>query len=142
MLLRVILTSAALCIQVIGTQSFANEDGIAAEKAEKKRPNIVIIVADDLGYSDIGILGSEIKTPNIDRLAKEGTLFTRFYTAPTCSPTRAMLLTGVDNHLAGLGNMAETLDPAQMGQPGYEGVLNRDVANMAEILMPLVIKPI
>lgn len=96
-------------------------------------PNVIIIVADDMGYSDIGVLGSEIKTPNIDRLAKKGTLFTRFYTAPTCSPTRAMLLSGVDNHLAGLGNMAETIDPAQVGQPGYEGFLNRDVANMAEI---------
>ena len=100
---------------------------------EKQAPNIVIIVADDLGYSDIGVLGSEIKTPNIDRLAERGTLFSRFYTAPTCSPTRAMLLTGVDNHLAGLGNMAETLDPEQIGKPGYEGYLNQSVASMAEI---------
>lgn len=99
----------------------------------RTRPNVVVIVADDMGYADIGALGSEIATPNIDRLAERGTLYTRFYTAPTCSPTRAMLLTGTDNHLAGLGNMAETLDPEQVGQPGYEGYLNRDVATMAEI---------
>lgn len=99
----------------------------------KSRPNILIIVADDMGYSDIGVLGSEINTPNIDNLAEKGTLFTRFYTAPTCSPTRSMLLTGVDNHLAGLGNMAETIDPAQKGKSGYEGFLNNDVASIAEI---------
>ena len=109
----------------------SQNETLAVEK--RQAPNIVVIVADDLGYSDIGVLGSEIKTPNIDRLAERGTLFSRFYTAPTCSPTRAMLLTGVDNHLAGLGNMAETLDPQQIGKPGYEGYLNQSVASMAEI---------
>ena len=98
-----------------------------------KAPNVLIIVADDMGFSDIGVLGSEIATPNIDRLAESGTLFTRFYTSPTCSPTRAMLLTGVDNHLVGLGNMEETLDPAHAGQQGYEGHLNDDAVTMAEI---------
>ena len=83
-------------------------------------PNIVLIVADDLGYSDLGCFGSEIATPNIDALAREGQLFTNFYTASTCSPSRAMLLTGTDNHISGLGDMAERVPsvPEEIGQPG------------------------
>ena len=70
-----------------------------------KKPNILLIVVDDLGYTDIGAFGSEIKTPNLDALAKAGMTLTNYYVAPTCSPTRAMLLSGVDNHLAGMGTM-------------------------------------
>ena len=69
------------------------------------RPNILLIVVDDLGFNDLGLFGSEINTPNIDTLAHEGIFFTNFHVAPTCSPTRAMLLSGTDNHIAGLGNM-------------------------------------
>lgn len=100
------------------------------------RPNIVLIVADDLGYSDLGCFGSEINTPNIDALARAGRIFTNFYTAATCSPTRAMLLTGVDHHLAGLGDMAERIPsiPVKMGQPGYEGYLNRSVISIAQLI--------
>ncbi|MDH3709243.1 MAG: arylsulfatase [Cyclobacteriaceae bacterium] len=100
------------------------------------RPNIVLIIADDLGYSDLGCFGSEIATPNIDALASQGQIFTNFYTAATCSPTRAMLLSGTDNHLAGLGNMAERV-PAivqQVGQPGYEGYLNDRVVSIAKLI--------
>src|ERR1043165_6131000 len=69
------------------------------EKPEDpKKPNIVLIVADDLGYSDLGCFGSEISTPNIDSLATQGQMFTNFYTAATCSPSRSMLLSGNDNH--------------------------------------------
>ena len=71
--------------------------------ASSQPPNILLVVADDLGYGDLGYLGSEIKTPNIDRLAAQGVQFKDFHTAFTCSPTRAMLLTGVDSHLAGFG---------------------------------------
>lgn len=67
------------------------------------RPNILLLVADDLGYADTGPFGSDIRTPNIDRLAAEGILFTNFHTAPMCAPTRAMLLTGNNNHVAGMG---------------------------------------
>ena len=74
---------------------------------EAKRPNILLIVADDLGWSDLGSFGGEIHTPNLDNLAFSGLRLTNFYVAPTCSPTRSMLLSGTDNHLAGLGNMEE-----------------------------------
>lgn len=98
------------------------------------RPNILLIVADDLGYSDLSVYGGEIDTPNLDDLARGGARFTQFYAAAMCSPTRAMLLTGVDHHRAGLGNLAERLADNQRGQPGYEGHLNQRVATIAEIL--------
>ena len=98
------------------------------------RPNILLIVADDLGFSDIGAFGGEIKTPHLDRLALAGLRFTNFHTASTCSPTRAMLLSGTDHHLAGLGTMAEALTPELQGKPGYEGVLNERVAALPELL--------
>ena len=98
------------------------------------RPNILLIVADDMGYSDISSFGGEIKTPNLDALAQRGLRMTDFYVAPTCSPTRSMLLTGADNHVAGLGNMAEFLGPQQKGRPGYEGYLNSRVVTIASVL--------
>jgi len=99
-------------------------------------PNIVLIVADDLGFSDLGCFGSEIATPNIDALARQGQIFSNFYTAATCSPTRAMLLSGTDNHIAGLGDMAERVQsmPELLGQPGYEGYLNDRVVSIAQLL--------
>ena len=105
-----------------------------AADSPKGRPNILLIVADDLGYSDLGCFGGEIKTPHLDTLAKHGVLATNFHASATCSPTRAMLLTGTDNHIAGLGNMAEWLGPDQRGQPGYEGFLNGRVVTNATVL--------
>ncbi len=104
--------------------------------SSQKPPNIVLIVADDLGFSDLGCFGSEIATPNIDALATQGQILTNFYTAATCSPTRAMLLSGTDNHIAGLGNMAERVPQIrkQIGQPGYEGYLNDRVVSVAQLL--------
>lgn len=104
------------------------------QTSDDKRANILIIVADDLGYTDLGVYGSEIETPNIDALARAGVLFRDFYAASTCSPTRAMLLTGVDNHLAGMGSMYKEQAPNQEGRPGYEGHLNFRVATIAELL--------
>jgi arylsulfatase len=98
------------------------------------RPNILLIVADDLGYTDIGAFGSEIETPNLDALAEAGVRLTQFYVAPTCSPTRSMLMSGTDNHLAGLGNMFEELRANQKGHPGYEGHLSFQVAALPELL--------
>ncbi len=105
---------------------------VSAEPA--RQPNFLVIVADDLGYSDIRAFGGEIDTPNLDRLANGGLRLTGFHTAPTCSPTRSMLLTGTDNHIAGLGTMAEQIAPNQLGKPGHEGYLRPDVATLAERL--------
>lgn len=107
---------------------------VGAFASDKQRPNILLIVLDDAGFTDLGSFGGEIETPNLDKLAYGGMRLTNFYTAPTCSPTRAMLLTGVDNHLVGLGNMHEELSPNQKGKPGYEGHLNTRAANLAEVL--------
>lgn len=103
-------------------------------RVQPDRPNFLIIVADDLGFSDIGAFGGEIATPNLDALAARGMKFTGLHSSPTCSPTRAMLLTGLDNHEAGLGTMAEVLAPNQVGKPGYEGFLRPDTATLAEML--------
>ncbi|WP_353169373.1 arylsulfatase [Acinetobacter sp.] len=102
--------------------------------AENKKPNVLVIVADDLGYSDTEPFGGEIHTPNIKRLAKDGTVLTNFHAGPTCSVTRSMLLTGNDSHQAGLGTMAEYLQPEQKGKVGYEGKLNQQVMTLPEIL--------
>jgi len=91
--------------------------------ASARRPNIMLIVADDLGYSDLGAFGGEIATPNLDALAKSGMRLTSFYAAPFCSPSRAMLMSGADNHRVGFGSMAELLTPQQRSQPGYEGYM-------------------
>ena len=101
---------------------------------EKKPPNILLIVADDMAFTDIGVYGSEIETPNIDSIAKEGVKFTQYYVSVSCSPTRSMLLSGIDNHQAGLGNMGELLTESQKGAPGYEGHLNNSVVTIAEVL--------
>ena len=105
-----------------------------AHAEEQKRPNFLVIVADDLGFSDIGAFGGEISTPNLDALANKGVKLTGFHTAPTCSPTRSMLFSGTDNHKAGLGSMAEVLAPNQKGKPGHEGYLRPDIATLAERL--------
>ncbi len=111
--------------------------GACAEQPAEEpavRPNILLIVVDDLGYTDLGAYGGEIETPHLDALAREGMLFTDFYAASTCSPTRAMLLTGTDNHLTGLGTMTGDHVGDQKGAPGYETYLNFRVASVAELL--------
>ena len=101
---------------------------------EQMKPNILLIVVDDMGYSDIGPFGGEVRTPALDTLAKSGMRFTDFHTSVACSPTRSMLLSGTDNHLAGMGNQAEALFPNQIGEPGYEGHLNDRVVSFATLL--------
>ncbi len=113
-------------------QSYAAEQLQSSQN--NKRPNFLLIVADDLGYSDLGSYGGEIKTPVLDELAQQGMRYTNFYVSPTCSVSRSMLLSGTDNHVAGLGSMGELAAPNQVGKPGYEGVLNKRVATVAELL--------
>ena len=104
-----------------------------------KRPNFLIIVADDLGFTDCGCYGSEIQTPNIDSLAVDsagGLRFSSFHVAAACSPTRAMLMTGTDHHITGLGQLSEFVrnSPAHQGKPGHEGYLNDRVVALPELL--------
>ena len=102
---------------------------------EAPRPNILLIVADDLGYADLGVFGSDIRTPNIDRLAGEGIRFTRFHTAPWCAPSRAMLSTGNNNHVAGMARQLILPTPAHdLPIPGYEAHLSDRVAPVARVL--------
>jgi arylsulfatase A-like enzyme len=115
---------AVLSVSAVATTSHAQDD----------RPNFLILIADDMGFSDVGAFGSEIDTPNIDQLAEEGMLFTNYHVGASCSPTRTMLISGVDNHLAGLGNMLEIQADNQFGKPGYEGHLNDRVVAMPRLL--------
>ncbi len=121
-----------VAVAVVCALSLASAAVLAAPPA--KRPNIVVILGDDLGYADTGAFGSEIRTPSIDSLANSGVRFTNFYTHASCSPTRSMLLSGVDTHRNGLGNMDEWTAPNQRGVPGYEGHLSHGVATLPELL--------
>lgn len=99
------------------------------ESALSGKPNILLLVADDLGYADVGCFGGDIATPNIDKIASEGIRFSRFHTSPLCAPTRAMLLSGNDNHIAGMGNMF-----VRSGDFGYEGHLTNRIATIPAVL--------
>ncbi|MBF0352096.1 MAG: arylsulfatase [SAR324 cluster bacterium] len=109
-----------------------------SEKTEKtdNRMNIVTIVVDDMGFSELGPFGGEVPTPNIDALAEKGTVLSNFYTAPTSGPSRAMFFTGKDNHLVGQGNLEGYTEPhpGQHGQPGYEGYLRKEAITFPEVL--------
>lgn len=98
------------------------------------RPNVVVILADDLGYADIGAFGSEIRTPNLDALAEAGQVLTNLQVTPLCSTTRARLLTGADHHLVGIGSLVDLQLPYQSGKPGYEGDLNDKARTIAQLL--------
>jgi arylsulfatase len=130
----VLALTLALVLGCTGSTETGEQFSPGAPAERPSRPNILLIVADDLGYGDLGVFGSEIETPAIDALARAGARFTSFYTQVSCSPTRSMLLTGVDNHLNGLGTMAEDLLPHHDGVPGYEGYLNDRVVTIATLL--------
>jgi arylsulfatase A-like enzyme len=98
-------------------------------KQGAKRPNIILVMADDLGYSDIGCYGGEVQTPNLDKLAQNGLRFTNCYNMGRCCPTRASMLTGLYPHQAGIGKMT-----FNEGEPGYRGQLNEHTVTMAEAL--------
>ncbi len=121
---------------IVRFQVFVFGSLLAMSCLADKRPNIVLIVADDVGYSDIGAFGGEIRTPNLDALAERGVRLTNYHAAPTCGPSRSMLLTGVDHHLAGSGiNRAGLFRlPELRGRPGYEGYLNDSVVTFASLL--------
>lgn len=110
-------------------QGCTNASKLFAGNTSGGRPNIVLIMADDMGYSDIGCYGSEVNTPNLDRLAAGGLRFTQFYNAARCCPTRASLLTGLYPHQAGIGHMV-----GNRGYPAYQGYLNDHCVTIAEAL--------
>lgn len=124
-------SSLRVCVALLAALVSAGT-GAAADRPQ--RPNIVLVVADDLGWSDLGSFGSEISTPNLDTMADAGLTMTQFRVAPTCSPTRAMLLTGVDNHLAGLGTMEYVQAPNQRDSLYYAAELQPGVLTLAELL--------
>ncbi|MBI5692276.1 MAG: arylsulfatase [Verrucomicrobia bacterium] len=103
----------------------------AAGACAATRPNVILIMSDDMGYSDLGCYGGEIPTPQLDALAKGGVRFTQFYNGARCCPTRASLLTGLYAHQAGIGHMVEDL-----GTPAYQGELSRQAVTIAEVLKP------
>lgn len=113
---------------------------VSCNPSEKKvepadaRPNVVVLLIDDMGFADLGAYGSEVSTPNIDKLASSGVKFLNYHTAATCSPTRSMLLSGVDNHLTGMGNMIEIMADNQFDQPGYEGIMSQSVVTLPTLL--------
>ncbi len=128
------MTRITRLLSVAALAMWATATALAASAAPTARPNIVILVADDWGFSDVGAFGGEIATPNLDELARRGTRFSNFHVAASCSPTRSMLLTGVDNHKNGVGNLRETLPQAHLGQPGYLGSLTPNVVTVASLL--------
>lgn len=105
-----------------------------AAPAPGSRPNIVLVLVDDAGYTDFGAYGGEIATPNIDRLAARGVRFSNFHAAPMCAPSRAMLMTGVDSHTAGIANLPETTPKEHQGKAGYQGRMPANVVTVASRL--------
>lgn len=131
-----VATLGVAVLAVLGAASAgADQPALAAPPAqERNRPNILLVILDDIGFTDLGAYGGEIRTPNFDAEAARGTMLTNFHAAPTCVPSRAMLLTGVDSHRTGLPTLEHLMLPEHLGQPGYEGELNTRVATIAEHL--------
>jgi arylsulfatase A-like enzyme len=107
---------------------------VGCQEPATVRPNILLIVADDMGYSDVGAFGGEIGTPNIDALADQGVVLTQLHAAPNCGPTRGSMLTGVDYHRAGMGGNPEVAADNQKKDPAYQGYLRDDVVTIGELL--------
>ncbi|KAF0183589.1 MAG: arylsulfatase [Hyphomonadaceae bacterium] len=120
-----------LSTMILGALPLLTQSALSAPNA---KPNVVLLLADDWAFSDVGAFGGEIETPNIDALAMRGVRFSNFHVAASCSPTRAMLQTGVSNHRAGLGNMPETIPPEHQGREGYDAVINNRVVTIAQQL--------
>jgi len=123
-------------IGLLALVSVMDGDAEATKAAETAapHPNIVVILADDAGLMDFGAYGGEAHTPNIDALAARGAMFTQFRASPLCSPSRAMLLTGMDNHLTGFATIPEVLPSEQRGKPGYSMALEPGVLTLADRL--------
>ncbi len=108
--------------------------GAALAAAPPARPNILVVLFDDVGFTDFGAYGSTSRTPNIDRLARRGAMLSRYYTSPFCGPSRAMLMTGMDNHQTGMGTLVETLKPELRSSPGYTMTWQRSQKTIGTLL--------
>jgi arylsulfatase len=118
----------------LSSRAFSMDSALKSDSGPRppaNRPNIVLVMVDDMGFSDIGCYGGEINTPNLDRLAAGGLRFTQFYNSARCCPTRASLLTGLYPHHAGVGHMVDN-----KGYPSYQGYLNDRCVTIAEGLKP------
>ena len=124
--------TTALAVALATAATLSTTPANAATVASS--PNVVVVVADDVGFTDLGAYGSEIRTPHIDAIASRGVLFSNFHASPMCSPSRAMLLTGVDAHLAGAASLYVATPLRHRGRPGYEGELRTDVVTIASRL--------
>lgn len=129
---RRFLCSLAMAALLVSSVQAATPGG--PEKAGQRRPNIVFVVIDDAGFSDLGAYGSEIQTPNIDDIAKSGVRFTNFHTASTCESSRAMMHSGIDHHRAGAGSLRPIMADNQKGQPGYEGFLSPNAHSLGQLM--------
>jgi arylsulfatase len=121
---------SALCLLLLTMITPAS----VAEAQSNTKPNIVIILVDDAALMDFGVYGGEASTPSIDALARRGAMFTQYRSSPLCSPSRAMLLTGIDNHRTGIATIPEVLPDEQAGQPGYSMALEPGVLTIADRL--------
>jgi len=135
---REFLKAIGIGAAAIGIPGCSNILKPSRVKNSSARPNIILIMADDMGYSDLGCFGGEVDTPNIDSLAANGVRFTQFYNTARCCPTRASLLTGLYPHQAGIGHMTveEVEQGYDYGYPGYRGSLNHNCVTIAEALKP------
>jgi len=120
-----------------GLVALAAAMGSSAQADPSPAPNIMLILVDDLAFTDLGVYGSEISTPNIDALAQAGQQFSNFRASPMCAPSRAMLMTGMDSHQTGLANLPETVPEAHVGAPGYAGHLEPQAITIATRLKTL-----
>lgn len=128
--IKLLTGAAVICAGLTGLLAWTSEKDLNhQDTADKKRPNIILIMADDLGYSDLGCYGGEVHTPNIDYLAQNGIRYRQFYNTSRCCPTRAALLTGLYNQQAGIGKMTEA-----EGEAGYQGHITNNAVTIAEVL--------
>lgn len=126
---RALVLGALLWVGLGCAEQTANEPAV--------QPNILIIMADDLGFTDLGAFGGEIQTPNLDVLARGGLRFSNFHAGPSCAPTRSMLMTGTDNHLAGMGSQGNLASKLQQQSPAYQNKLDPAVPTIAEHLQKM-----
>jgi arylsulfatase/uncharacterized sulfatase len=132
--LRKTFSYLLICIVAALSIPLINAASAAPIATVKPPPNIVLLLADDLGFSDLASYGSEINTPNLSTLARQGVQFSNFHVAANCAPTRAMLMTGVNNHRAGVGNIIEMIPDEFLDSPAYQGTLSTNTVTVATLL--------